>query len=104
MDVVLIHRPRGLCPPEMMKGQIELVKKLFEKTEELVPGGKIIAAYHARCQGLTVCIWEVPSTDNLVPVFEQMSNLGLDTEIIPADKVEVAIAKWEKAMAEMAQK
>jgi hypothetical protein len=38
------------------------------------------------------------------PVTEQMNLAGWDTEVIPVDRAEVAMAKMEKAMAEAAAK
>ena len=98
MEYILIHRPRGLIPPEIWKTIVELTKKLNEKPEEIVPGGKIMAAYTARCKAFVVCIWDVPSAESLMPAFEQLSDLGVDTEIIPAEKVSDALLKWEKTL------
>jgi hypothetical protein len=39
-----------------------------------------------------------------MPVGEQMSMMGWDTGIIPVDKMEVAIAKYEKALQAMQAK
>lgn len=104
MEFILIHRPIGPLPPEFMKAGIEFAKKLLEKPEELVPGGKLIAAYGARCESLVVCIWDVPNAENLIPAFEQLNLLGWNTEVIPAEKMEVSIPKFEKALAEAAKK
>jgi len=104
MEFILIHRARGLIPPENEKAIVELAKKLIEKPEELVPGGKVIAAYAARCKDLVVCIWDVPKAENLVPAFEQLANLGYDTEIIPAEKWSESISKYEKTLVEALKK
>lgn len=104
MEFILIHRLIGPLPPEITKAAIEFAKKLLEKPGELVPGGKLIAAYGARCESLAVCIWDVPNAENLMLAFEQLSLLGWNTEVIPAEKMEVAIPKLEKALAEAAKK
>jgi xylose isomerase len=39
-----------------------------------------------------------------MPVGEQMSMMGWDTDIIPVDKMEVALAKFEKALQGMQAK
>jgi len=104
MEVIIIHRPRGPLPPEISMAAVQLAKKVIAKPEELVPGGKPIAIYAARCQELVVCIWDVPNVENLVPVSEQLSYLGWDTEIIPAEKMSDAIPKYEKALAEAMKK
>ena len=83
-----------------MKKALELGKKINTTPEEVVPGGKLIASYHAKCQGFILCIWDVPSLDNLMPAMEQLRLLGYDTEVIPADKMSDAIPKFEKVLAE----
>ena len=104
MEVLLIHKPRGIVPFEMMAAAMELGKKIQANPGEVVPGGKLIASYHARAIGMLVCLWEVPSIEALMPVGEQMSMMGWDTDIIPVDKMEVAIAKYEKALQAMQAK
>ena len=104
MEVLLIHKPRGIVPPEMMAAGVELGKKIATKPGEVVPGGKLTASYHARAIGMIVCLWEVPSIEALMPVGEQMSMMGWDTDIIPVDKMKVALAKYEKALQAMQAK
>jgi len=87
-----------------MKAVAELAKKLITKPEELVPGGKLIAAYHARCEGFTLCIWDAPNAENLMPAFEQLEHLGWDTEVIPAEKMLDTIPKFANALAKEAKK
>ena len=100
MEFILIHRSPRPLPPEIMKASFELGKKLNTKPEEVAPGCKLVASYHAKCQGLIFCIWDAPSLDSLMPPMEQLSLLGYDTEVIPADKMSDALPKFEKAMAE----
>lgn len=102
MEFVLIHRPLGPLPPEVMKRGIELVKKLFAEPSKVVPGGKIIAAYTAYAQSLVVCIWEVPSVNALIPFLEHVWAVGWETEVIPAEKMTTFIPKAEKMLAQMA--
>jgi hypothetical protein len=104
MEVLLIHRLNGVVPPEMMAASLEIGKKLNYNTEELVPGGKVIAAYAARALSMVVCLWEVPSMEALMPALEQMNMLGWDTDTIPVEKMEVAIPKFEKALQAMQAK
>lgn len=103
MEVVLLHRPRGLLPPELVKAAIEVGKTLDVRAETVVPGGKLVASYSAHNQMLIICLWDVPSVDSLIPVCEQMTFYGWDTEIIPVEKAADAIPKMEKALAEMAK-
>ena len=104
MEILLIHKLKGPVPPEMMAATIEIGKKLTLNPGELVPGGKLIAAYSVRALSMAVCIWEVPSVEALMPPLEQMSMLGWDTDIIPVEKMEVALPKLEKAFQAMQAK
>ena len=101
MEFVLIHKPVGTIPPEVMKLTLEMVKKLVAKPEEFVPNGKRIASYYAIAEQAAYCIWDVPNFEALEPFLRQMTLVGWNTEVIPAQKVEVAIANLEKAMQAM---
>jgi molybdenum cofactor biosynthesis enzyme len=96
MEFILLHRPTGPLPLENVKATIELAKKV----NELIPNGKPIAKYVARSQALVVSIVDVPNAEDLMPFCEQLNLLGINTEIIPADKMEVAIPKMENAVAQ----
>jgi len=96
MEFVLLHRMIGTPTPESLKGIIELSKR----AEELVPQGKLIASYSFIAKAGSLCIWEVLNVEALVPIISQLINLGMETEVIPAEKTEVAIPKLEKAVAE----
>jgi len=98
MEVIFLHRPIGVLTPEMMKAGVDAGKQILEKPTEFVPGGKIIAVYYARAQWLIVCIWEVPDMEAIMPFLEQMRIFGWNTEVIPAEKGEVAIDKIAKAL------
>lgn len=100
MEFILIHKPLGPLPPEILKNILEFTKMLTADPSKVVPGGKLIAAYNARAQWLQVCIWEAPSADALMSLVEPLANMGINTEIIPAEKVEAAIPKWEKVLAQ----
>jgi hypothetical protein len=104
MEVLLIHRLNGVVPPEMMAAGLEIGKKLNLNPEELVPGGKLIAAYGARALSMAVCLWEVPNMEALMPTLEQMNMLGWDTDTIPVEKMEVVIPKLEAALRAMQAK
>ena len=104
MEVLLIHRLNGVVPPEMMAAALEIGKKLTFNPEELVPGGKVIAAYGARALSMAVCLWEVPNMEALMPALEQMNMLGWDTDTIPVEKMEVVVPKMEKALQAMQAK
>jgi hypothetical protein len=102
MEVILLHRPRGILPPELMKANMEIAKQILAKGPP--GGGKLIASYVARNQSLVICIVDVPSMDNVVPTLERMMMIGVDTEIIPVEKTADAQPKFEKALAEMTKK
>ena len=101
MEVVLIHKPIGVMPPEMMAAGLEMAKQVLASPEKVVPGGKAIFSYYARAMWCIFCGWEVQSLESMLPLAEQLKMLGWNTEIIPVDKAEVAIQKLEKAMASM---
>ena len=102
MEVLLIHRPRGMLPPELMKASIEVGNQIIIKGP--LGGCKLLASYTARNQMLIVCIVDTPSMDEVIPIVEQMMMVGWDTEIIPVEKTIVAFPKMEKALAETAKK
>lgn len=101
MEVICIHRPIGPMPPEMQKPNIDYAKNVLAKPESVVPGGKIVGSYYAVGQWLTVCIWEVPQIDALMPLLEQLRFLGTNTEIIPVEKGGVALEKMENVLKAM---
>jgi hypothetical protein len=102
VEVLLLHRPISILPPEFMKANMEIAKQILTKGPP--GGGKLIASYVARNQNLVICIVDVPSMDNVVPTLERMTMLGIDTEIIPIEKTADAQPKFEKALAEMMKK
>lgn len=103
MEVLLIHSPMTV-PPEMRAARIDITKKVLAKPGELVPGGKLIAAYVARALSKVFYTWEVPSMEALMPLLEQLNMLGVDTDTIPVEKMEVALPKYEKALQAMQAK
>jgi len=104
MEVLLIHKPAGLLPPELMAASLEIGKRVMTNPGEIVPGGKLIASYSARGLSMIVCIWEVPSIEALMPLEEQMNMFGWETDTIPLEKMDVTIPKWEKALQAMQAK
>ncbi|OGO04392.1 MAG: hypothetical protein A2Y60_07135 [Chloroflexi bacterium RBG_13_54_9] len=101
MEVILIHKPIGPVPAEMLKATVDNVKSLLGKPESVVPGGKLVGSYYALGQWLTVCIWDVPHIEALSPLLEQLRFLGMNTEVIPVERTEVAIEKIEKVLQAM---
>ena len=101
MEFVLIHKPVGMLPPEMMKRSVEQAKKMMANPQEFVPTGKMIASYFAIGAQAVYCIWDVPNIEALAPMLRQMAGGGWDTEVVPAEKSEVALANIEKAMQSM---
>ena len=104
MKVLLIHKPIGMLTPEMWAAAMEIGKKLLADPSKVVPGAKSLASYVARALNMIFCIWEVPNIEVLMPMLEQMSMMGWDTDIIPVDDMEVAIPKGEKALQAMQAK
>jgi hypothetical protein len=101
MEVLLIHKPIGMLPPEMWAAALDMGKKMEANPGEMAPGGKLLASYGARAKSTVFCIWEVPSIEALMPALEQMSMMGWDTDTIPVEKMETAIPKAEKAVQAM---
>lgn len=99
MDYIIIHKPMSIIPPEVMAGTLEQVGKLLARPGDFVPGGKLIASYGARNKSFVVCIWDAPSAEALCPFVEQLVMAGWETDIMPADKMNVHIEKLAKALA-----
>ena len=104
MEVMLIHKPIGLLPPEAWTALMEMAKKANTNAGEIVPGAKLMASYSARGLSTIFCLWEVPSVEAMMPAVEQMSMLGLDTDIIPVEKTSVSIPKFEQFLKAMQAK
>jgi hypothetical protein len=101
VEYVLIHKPIGFLPPEVMKTTFENAKKLMANPQSMVPGGKCTASYMALGAQLIFCNWDVPNIDALANLLRQMSIVGWNTEVIPVERADVAMPKIEKAMQEM---
>ena len=99
MEYLLIHTMIGPLPPEVQKMIIETTKK----RKEIAPGGKEICSYSMVGIPGAVCIWEAPNIEALVPLLEQLKNCGIKTEIIPLEKADVSLAKWEKTIEQFEQ-
>ena len=99
MEYILIHTANNNLTKETMPALVELGKKVAADPGQFVPGAKMLVAYAAQAKMFMACIWEAPSIDALMPALEQMANMGFDTEVIPADKLEVKMDKLSKAMA-----
>jgi hypothetical protein len=102
LDVLLIHRPRGVLPPELMKASIDVGNEFIIRGP--LGGCKLLASYTALNQMLMVCIVDAPSMDDVVPIVAQMMTVGWDTEIIPVEKTVVALPKMEKALEQISKK
>jgi len=101
MEVLILHRPKGIPSPEQMKAFMELGIQALAKGP---PGGsKLIASYSACNQMLIINLIDTPSIDSLIPTLERTMMMGVETEIIPIEKSADAATKWEKAPAEMAK-
>ena len=104
MEFILIHKPLGPLPPQILAATLQFVKKLIQDPSSVVPDGKLLTSYNACGQWVQVCIWDVPNIEALLPLIEGMRGFGFNTDVIPAEKVEVAIQKWEKSLAEKLRK
>ena len=102
MQFVLVHKSNGITPPEGMPFILETAKQLNANPQAFVPGGKVIASYYAIGAQTIFCIWDVPQAEALSSVMRNMSLVGWNTEVIPAESAEVAIPHLEKAFQELA--
>jgi hypothetical protein len=101
MEYIFVHKPIGLLPPEVMKLTMEKAKQLSTNVQAFVPGGKLITSYYAVAAQAIFCIWDLPNFDSVAPMLRQMMAAGWNTEVIPVEKSEVALANMEKAMQTM---
>ena len=99
MEYITIHTPNNNLTRETMPAMVEMGKQVTANPGQYVPGGKLLAAYSAQAKMMVVCIWEAPSIDVIMPALENMSMMGFDTDVIPADKLDVKMDKLSKAMA-----
>ena len=103
MQFVLVHKGPGIIPPEGMKLTLDMAKRLGANPQAFVPGGKVIASYYAIGAQTIFCIWDVPQAEALSSLIRNMSLVGWNTDVIPAESAEVAIPHLEKAFQELAQ-
>jgi hypothetical protein len=101
MEFILIHKPLGIIPPEVMASTLEQVGKLLARPGDFVPGGKLLASYGARNKSFVVCVWDAPSAEALCPFVEHLVMAGWETDIMPADNMKVHIEKLGKALQAM---
>jgi hypothetical protein len=101
VEYVLIHKPIGLLPPEVMKLTFENAKKLMANTDAFVPGGKCTSSYMALGEQVIFCNWDVPRIEAFTNLLRQMSIAGWNTEVIPVERADAALPKIEKMMQEL---
>ena len=104
MEIILIHKARGIFSPELLKTNIEFGKTIKPGASKAVPGGNLVSSYMARGKMLIFCVWDVPKIESLTLLLEQMTLLGWDTEVIPVEKSQDATRDLEKVLAEMTKK
>lgn len=100
MEYLLVHKMMGPLPIEIQKMIVEVSKK----RKEIASGAKEICSYKPVGQAGAICIWEAPNIEALKPLLDQLSNLGVLTEITPLEKGDIALKNWEKALEQMSRK
>ena len=100
MEYLLVHKMMGPLPVEVQRKIVEVTKR----RKEIASGAKEICSYKPIGQAGAICIWEAPSIAALQPLLDQLSNLGVLTEITPLEKSDTALEKWEKALEHMCKK
>ncbi len=98
MDFILKHKPMGVLPPEVMKACFDMAKQLSANPAQMVPGAKFKESYWQIGTQTIYCLWEAPNIDTIAPLLRQMSVMNWETEVIPVEKGEVALASTEKMM------
>jgi len=98
MQFVLVHKSNGITPLEGMPLILGTAKQLNVNPQAFVPGGKVIASYYAIAAQTIYCIWDVPNVEAFSDMLRNMSIVGWNTEVIPAESAEVALPKLEKAL------
>ena len=92
-----MHRMVGPLPVEIQKMIIDVSKR----RKEIASGAKEICSYKPVGQTGAICIWEAPNVEALKPLLDQLSNLGVVTEITPLEKSDTALKNWERTLEQM---
>jgi hypothetical protein len=101
MEYMLVHTGRGIFTPEIMVPMMEQSKLMANNPAAFVPGGKLVGSWVARNKALIVCIWEVPSVENLGGLVEMMELSGWDTDINLTESFPAHIERIGRVMASM---
>ncbi len=78
--------------------------EIVKNRERIAQGAKELASYSPIGYQGAICIMETDKFENLVPLLNALSGVGVDTEIIPVEKSEVALKKWEEGVKEAMKK
>jgi hypothetical protein len=90
----------GPLPPEIQLAIIQVSKN----RHQIAKGAKEICSYKPIGQNGAICIWEAENIDTLKPLLDQLSNLGVVTEVTPLENSDEALAVWEKSIQQMMKK
>ncbi len=45
-----------------------------------------------------ICIWESPSAESFIRLFDALKDIGIATEIIPVEDLSKALSRWEASI------
>ncbi len=97
MKYILIHTlVPGITSPKGLRKAIDLVKEIASDPSSIVPGGKLLLSYNATNKWMQICVWEAPSAESFTRMFESLKSIGVSTEIIPVEDIDIAMSKWER--------
>ncbi len=86
----------SFVPLEIQMKTIEIVKN----RERMAQGAKELASYSTIGFPGAICIWETDRFENLLPLLNALSAVGVNTEVIPIQKSDVGMKYWEEGIRE----
>ena len=99
MKYVLIHKLiPGVIAQKEAKHAVDIVKKLIDSPSEVVPGGKLLMSFNAINEWKQICVWEAPSAESFIRLFDALKDIGIATEIKPVEDLSKALSKWEASI------
>ncbi len=101
MEFILVHKPMGVLPSDMMKACFDMAKKLQANPGQFAPGAKFKESYWTIGKQTIYCLWEAPNIDSFASLLRQMSIMNWETDVVPVEKGDVALANTEKMMQNM---
>ncbi len=96
MKYVLIHRPRGVIPENVIPKLVQLTNIMVNKPEEVVPNAKLVVTLAAQMKRELYSLWETDDPESLVKAMSKLCDLGYDTEVVPVESGKEFVSKYLK--------